>query len=51
MSQNSRVRNKISGLRVNGVRSTSEAALGGVGGAAGMKKDGMLATLDWIKDC
>ena len=46
MSQNSRVRKRIRGLRMKGVRSVLEEGLGGVGGCEGMKKEGMLATVD-----
>lgn len=45
-SQNSSVPSSCRVAGINGVRGIADEALGGVGGAAGRKKDGMDATLD-----
>lgn len=45
MSQNSRVRSNFFVAGINGVRGVSKDALGGLGGAAGRKKEGIDATV------
>lgn len=47
ISQNSSVPINCRVAAISGVRGMAEEALGGVGGAAGMKKDGIEATLDY----
>lgn len=47
MSQNSRVRTSFRGDSRRGMRSIVAAAVGGVGGADGMKKEGTQATVDY----
>lgn len=47
MSQNSRVVRSSRVAWSKGVRGIAEEALGGVGGAAGRKNDGMEATVDY----
>lgn len=49
MSQNSSVPSSCRVAGISGVRGIADEALGGVGGSAGRKKDGMDATLDY--DC
>jgi hypothetical protein len=45
-SQNSRDRMSLRMLSVTDILTTVDAELGGVGGLAGIKRDGMLATVD-----
>lgn len=47
MSQNSSVPSSCRVAGMSGVRGIADEALGGVGGSAGRKKDGMDATLDY----
>jgi hypothetical protein len=47
MSQNLRDRKVSRRLSASGILDTLHAVLGGVGGLAGTKKDGMLATVDY----
>lgn len=49
INQNSSVPNNCLVAGINGVRGMADEALGGVGGAAGRKKDGIDATLDYTR--
>lgn len=51
INQNSSVPSNCLVAGINGVRGLADEALGGVGGAAGIKNDGIDATLDYTANC